>query len=52
MEFQEVKELISLIKYYLENDSERQRIAEAGYLRCHREHTYDQRLKEILKAIV
>ncbi|MBW6462548.1 MAG: glycosyltransferase [DPANN group archaeon] len=37
------------IKYYLKNDTEREKIAKNGYDRIMREHTFEKRLKKILK---
>ena len=42
---------IDKIRYYLEHDSEREKIAKAGYDRTVREHSYVKRLEEIFKAI-
>jgi spore maturation protein CgeB len=44
-------DLVSKVKYYLENESERQRIAKAGYERTVREHTYANRFSEIFKRM-
>lgn len=45
------KDLIEKIKYYLENEKERERedIALAGYKRTIAEHTYEKRFEEIFK---
>jgi spore maturation protein CgeB len=44
-------DLIEKIKYYLKTDKERERIAEAGYQRTIREHTFENRFNEIFKII-
>ncbi len=49
--FKNVNELIEKTKYYLEHESEREAIAKAGYERTIREHTYEQRFREIFKAL-
>lgn len=49
--FRDLNELRDKIRYYLDNESERQRIAEAGRKRAHREHTYEHRIKEMLDVI-
>ena len=48
----EEDELIDKVAYFLENDEERQRIAEAGYNRTLREHLYIHRMKEIIDRLV
>lgn len=47
--FRTMKELPGLIRYYLSHPEERDRIASAGYERTCRDHTYDQRLSEVLE---
>jgi len=42
-------ELESKIRYYLQNPCERDRIAQAGYLRTASSHTYEQRLDGLLR---
>jgi len=42
---------IDKIKYYLEHDTEREKIAKAGYNRTIREHSYAKRLEDIFRAI-
>lgn len=44
-------QLKNLIDYYLENDSERERIREAGHERTKRDHTYTQRVKTMLEVM-
>jgi len=40
-----------LIRYYLAHDDERQAIARAGQVRTLREHTYEQRTKELISLV-
>ncbi len=49
--YENTRDLIEKIHYYLEHEDERNRIAKAGYERSLREHTYQARLKEILKEL-
>lgn len=49
--FENIEDVIKKIKYYLEHEEEREKIALAGYQRTIKEHTYEQRFKEIFKAI-
>ncbi|MBI4085871.1 MAG: glycosyltransferase [Candidatus Liptonbacteria bacterium] len=44
-------ELAQKIAYYLERGDEREKIAEAGYQRTLREHTYKKRFEEIFEKI-
>lgn len=46
-----VKNLVDKIKYYLSRDKEREEIAEAGYARTIKEHTYEKRFSEIFRKI-
>lgn len=46
--YENFKELIQLIDYYLVHDEERERIAKAGYDHVRNHHTYTQKLKEIM----
>ena len=43
--------IVSQIQYYLENDEERERIANAGYNEALNRHTYDHRTREILRVV-
>jgi len=45
------QDLNDKVKYYLKNDSERERIAEAGYHHVKKNHTYVNRAKEIVEII-
>jgi len=42
-----IGDLISKINYYLKNDVERNRIAQSGYERTVKEHTYEKRFEDI-----
>jgi spore maturation protein CgeB len=44
-------EMRYLIDYYLKHDEERRQIAEAGYQRTMRDHTYSNRLNDIFGKI-
>ena len=47
-EFSDTEELIAKIKYYLSEHEHRDRIAQAGFERTKREHTYELRLEEVV----
>lgn len=49
--FNEPSDLLLQIGYYLDNESERVAIAEAGYTRSIGEHTYLHRLEQLLASI-
>lgn len=49
--FRNMKELKELVQYYLENEKERNKIAEAGYRRVLKEHTQHHRIKKVVKTI-
>jgi spore maturation protein CgeB len=49
--FSNLKELQELIPYYLNRPRERAEIAQAGYERAHREHTFQHRLEKMLNII-
>ncbi|MBI3877358.1 MAG: glycosyltransferase [Verrucomicrobia bacterium] len=45
--FENEDDLVAKIRHYLADDTERVKIAEAGHQRTLREHTYEQRFKEL-----
>ena len=47
--FHTVDELVDRARYYLAHDAERRAIAQAGYERTLREHTYEQRFKALFR---
>jgi len=49
--YNDIKDLIDKIKYYLKNDQKRKKIAEAGYSRTIKDHAYQKRFTEIFKKI-
>ena len=49
--FKDTKDLIEKAKYYLGHENERAAIAEAGYQRSLREHTYEKRFNEMFKIM-
>jgi spore maturation protein CgeB len=49
--YRNADELIEKVNYLLENDKEREKIAEAGQKRTLKEHTYQNRMKELLKIL-
>lgn len=49
--FEDTKDLIDKIRYYLAHEGERVAIARAGYERTLREHTYAHRFAEIFKKM-
>jgi spore maturation protein CgeB len=46
--YKTIDDLAEKIRYYLSHDAERERIAQAGYERTVRDHTYEQRFRELL----
>ena len=46
-----VDELKKLIEYYLDRPDERMEIARNAYQRVVRDHTYDNRAREILRIV-
>lgn len=49
--FKDEKELRERVKYYLEHDAEREKIARAGYEKTAAKHTYRQRVKQLLDTM-
>lgn len=49
--YRSTKEIPELIRYYLKNESERLSIAEAGYQRILREHTYEHRFSVLFREM-
>lgn len=49
--FETCDELIDKVKYFLKNETERDCIAQAGYQRTLREHTFESRFTEIFSKI-
>ncbi len=47
--FASVDELVERARYFLDHPAERDRIAQAGFARTRRDHTYEQRLPEVLQ---
>jgi len=49
--FHSIDEMIEKVRYYLLHEEERTAIAEAGYRRTLRDHTYQQRFKDIFAQV-
>lgn len=49
--YRSAEECAELIRYYLEHDTERKAIAKAGQERTIKEHTYFQRMQELVKIL-
>ena len=49
--FADFEDLVDKVRYYLEHDSDREKIAQAGYKRAQTDHTYKKRFTEIFKRI-
>ena len=49
--YSNVKELINLIEYYLDDNDERTKISTKGQNRAYKEHTYEKRIKRILELV-
>lgn len=47
--YNDEKELMELAQYYLENEEEREKIANQGMEEIHKKHTYDLRWDEVIK---
>jgi len=50
--YEDENELIELAKYYLEHKDERTRVGKRGRERTYREHTYEERVKKLLSAVL
>lgn len=50
--FNNMKEAINLVEYYLKNDSEREKIAKSGYEKAMKEYTYENIFDKHLKYIL
>jgi len=48
--FNSLPDLKEKINYYLNNELERKKIASAGYIKAHNEHTYQKRLELIIET--
>jgi spore maturation protein CgeB len=46
-----IEDLDNKVKYYLENEDERNMIAESGHQRVKRDHTYLERAKKLIEII-
>ena len=44
-------ELVEKVKYFLSNNEERERVAEAGYQRTMKEHTFEKRFTHVFKIM-
>jgi hypothetical protein len=44
-------EMIDMIRYYLENDDQRQKIARAGRQRVLKDHTYEIRIRQMMQVV-
>jgi spore maturation protein CgeB len=49
--FNDMRELLSLTNYYLDNERERDYIANAGYVKCQANHTYEKRLRNMIDML-
>jgi len=49
--FNDVRELLSLINYYLDDDDRREYVANSGYVRCHADHTFEKRLRNMIDML-
>jgi spore maturation protein CgeB len=45
------EDLVDKVRYYLRHDAEREAVAQAGYERTQRDHTMEQRLRDILQQV-
>jgi len=49
--YSNIFDAVRKIKFYLNHDSEREKIAKAGYLEVQKNHTYEKRAREIFEKI-
>ena len=49
--FEDKKDLLEKVRYYLNNDEEREKVAQAGYERTINNHTYEKRFLEIFQKM-
>lgn len=49
--YESKEELMELVKYFLNNQEEREKIAINGQKRAYKDHTYEKRMKEILSVL-
>jgi glycosyltransferase involved in cell wall biosynthesis len=49
--YNDLNDLDNKVRYYLENDEEREKIAKAGYERSKKDHTYFERTKNLIDII-
>ena len=49
--YNDLNDLDNKVRYYLENDEEREKIAKAGYERTKKDHTYFERSKRLVEII-
>lgn len=49
--YNDLNDLDNKVKYYLENEEERKKIAKAGYERSKKDHTYFERSKKLIQII-
>jgi spore maturation protein CgeB len=49
--YETIEEMIEKIRYYLSHDQERQAIADAGYARVKRDHTYEHRFRSLFRQM-
>jgi spore maturation protein CgeB len=49
--YDSVAEFVELVEYFLMHDEERMQVAKRGQLRAYRDHTYDNRVRQILRSL-
>jgi len=49
--YYDMDNLVDKIKYYLKNEKEREKIRQAGYKRCLKEHTWHKRFENVFKEM-